>query len=96
LGGLIVDGIARGEVSVTEPPPLPSSLASQVKAVGQVVLPGAPLWTVALATQAWALLFGQISFEVFGRLADIVEDLDILFEFTVFTMAEIVGFSTAR
>ena len=96
LGGLIVDGIARGEVSVTELPPLPSPLAAQVKAVGQVALSGAPLWTVARATQAWALLFGQISFEVFGRLTDIVEDLDILFEFTVSTMAEIIGFSTAR
>lgn len=96
LGGLIVDGITRGEVSVTELPSLPRSLAAQVKAVGQVTLPGAPLWIVARATQAWALLFGQISFEVFGRLTDIVHDLDVLFDFTVSTMEELVGFTTDR
>jgi hypothetical protein len=73
LGGLIVDGIARGEVAVTDRPPLPRALSAQVKAVGQVALPGAPLGTVARATQAWALLFGQLNFEVFGRLmAEIV------------------------
>ena len=96
LGGLIVDGIARGEVTVTELPPLPRPLPAEVKSVGQVALPGAPLWTVARATQAWALLFGQISFEVFGRLTDIVQDLDVLFEFTISTMAELVGFSGSR
>jgi AcrR family transcriptional regulator len=96
LGGLIVDGIARGEVAVTDRPPLPRALSAQVKAVGQVALPGAPLGTVARATQAWALLFGQLNFEVFGRLTDVVQDLDVLFEFTVSTMAEIVGFSTIR
>jgi hypothetical protein len=96
LGSLIVDGITQGEVSVSELPSLPRSLAAQVKAVGQVALPGAPLWTVARATQAWALLFGQISFEVFGRLTAIVQDLDVLFEFTVSTVVELVGFTTDR
>ena len=81
---------------MTELPSLPRSLAAQVKAVGQVTLPGAPLWIVARATQAWALLFGQISFEVFGRLTDIVHDLDVLFDFTVSTMEELVGFTTDR
>ena len=96
LGGLIVDGIARGEVTAAGGPHVPRALAVQIKLVEQVAPPGAPLWIVARAIQAWALLFGQISFEVFGRLTDIVQDLELLFEFTISTMAELVGFPITR
>jgi AcrR family transcriptional regulator len=96
LGSLVVEGISRGEVTVTDLPPVPRSLAAQVKELGQVTMPDAPLWIVARATQVWALLFGQINFEVFGRLDDVVQDPEVMFEFTITTMAELVGFSTAR
>ena len=35
---------------------------------------------VARATTVWALLFGQISFEVFGRWGDVLFDTDAAFE----------------
>ena len=41
-------------------------------------MPGVPLPVVARALAVWALLFGQINFEVFGRLQDIVQDSEAL------------------
>lgn len=50
-----------------------------------------PPATIAAGLIAWALLFGQISFEIFGRLTDLVPDAEALFEHAVTTMADLVG-----
>jgi len=44
----------------------------------------------------WALLFGQINFEVFGRLQDIVQDSEALFDFTIATMLDMLGMTPAQ
>jgi AcrR family transcriptional regulator len=96
LGTLVVEGLAQGELVATELPSVPRALAGQIKDLGQLAMPGVPLWIVARALQVWALLFGQISFEVFGRLADSIQDMGTVFEFTVATMTELVGFAPTR
>ena len=40
---------------------------------------------------AWMQLFGAVNFEVFGRLADIVEDVDAVFDQSVRDMIAFVG-----
>jgi AcrR family transcriptional regulator len=40
---------------------------------------------------AWTQLFGAVSFEVFGRLADIIEDADAIFDQWVRDMSAFVG-----
>jgi AcrR family transcriptional regulator len=50
-----------------------------------------PLATVARALVVWTLLFGQISFEVFGRFDGVVQDAEALFDHTVTIMAELLG-----
>jgi AcrR family transcriptional regulator len=40
---------------------------------------------------AWMQLFGAVNFEVFGRLADIVEDVDAVFDQSVKDMIAFVG-----
>ena len=44
----------------------------------------------------WALLFGQINFEVFGRLQDIVQDSEALFDFTIATILDMLGMTPVQ
>jgi AcrR family transcriptional regulator len=91
LQSVVVDAFRNGEMSSpTNSPSVSRALAAQIRAVSQT-MPEVPLWVAARATQVWALLFGQISFEVFGRLNDMVADPKVLFEFTITTMAEMIG-----
>ena len=59
-------------------------------------MPGVPLPVVARALAVWALLFGQINFEVFGRLHDIVPDSVALFDFTIATMLDMLGMTPGQ
>jgi hypothetical protein len=54
-------------------------------------LPGLSLATMDTALTAWALLFGQIDFEVFGRIGDLIEDKTTLFHHVVDVTAWLVG-----
>jgi len=40
---------------------------------------------------AWTQLFGAVNFEVFGRITDIVEDVDAVFDQSVRDMSAFVG-----
>jgi AcrR family transcriptional regulator len=42
---------------------------------------------------AWIQLFGAVSFELFGRFVDIVDDLDAMFDQVVTEMSVFIGFS---
>jgi Tetracyclin repressor-like, C-terminal domain len=44
---------------------------------------------------AWTQLFGQISFEVFGRFDGVVEDPEVLFELAVTVTGAMVGLRSA-
>jgi AcrR family transcriptional regulator len=91
LQSVVVGAFENGEIpSSTDSPSVPRVLAAQIRPVTQS-MPEVSLWIAARATQVWALLFGQISFEVFGRLNDIVANPEVLFEFTITTMAEMIG-----
>lgn len=43
----------------------------------------------------WTQLFGQVSFEVFGRFEGVVEDPEVLFEHAVTVMGAVVGLRSA-
>jgi hypothetical protein len=60
------------------------------------VLPGVPLPAVAQGLLVWTQLFGQISFELFGRFEGIVEQPELLFEHAVATMARQLGLHPSR
>ncbi len=96
LAGLLVDAQRSGELDPPDGPPLPRSLASDVRPVAQGALPGVPLAAVAHALLAWAQLFGQINFELFGRFDDIVANPELLFDYAVTTMAWSLGIRSSR
>jgi AcrR family transcriptional regulator len=91
LTGIILDAYRAGEIRVPEGPPLSRAMASEARTIGQLAMPDAPLPVVAGALVVWTLLFGQISFELFGRFEGVVPETEVLFEHTVKVMADLVG-----
>ena len=95
LTGIILDAYRAGELTVADEPPLPRAMAAEARRIGQLVLPDVPLGIVARALTVWALLFGQINFELFGRFDGVIEDSEVLFDHTVTVMLGLVGLSRA-
>ena len=95
LAGIVSDAYQAGELADSALPPLTEAMAAQARPAGQALMPEVPLPVVARALVMWALLFGQISFEVFGRLESVVQDSEVLFDFSIATMGALLGFSTS-
>ena len=74
-----------------EEPPLPRAVVADVRPIGEITMPGVPLPIVARALAVWTLLFGQISFELFGRFDGVVQDTEVLFDHAVSIMAGLLG-----
>lgn len=84
------------ERSAGEDPPLSKAMAAQTRPIGEAIMPGVPLPVVARALAVWAQLFGQINFEVSGRQQDIVPDSEVLFDFTIATMLDMLGIAPGQ
>lgn len=93
LTGIIHDAYRVGEVRVPEGPPLNRAMTTEARVIGQLAMPDVPLPVVAGALVVWTLLFGQISFELFGRFEGVVQEPEVLFEHTVKVMTDLVGLS---
>jgi AcrR family transcriptional regulator len=96
LAGLLLDAHRAGQLQPFDGPPLPRSLAAEIRPTAEFALPGVPLALVAQGLLTWTQLFGQISFELFGRFAGIIENPEILFDHAVTDMARHLGMSTTR
>ena len=90
LARLVVEAQRGGELVPVEEA-LPPALADEARRVGEAAMPGVPLPVVARAVVAWTQLFGQISFELFGQMANVVEDPAVLFDHSIAVMAGVVG-----
>jgi AcrR family transcriptional regulator len=93
LADIVSDAYRAGELTGSALPPLTEAAAAQARPAGEALMPAVPLPVAARALVMWALLFGQTSFEVFGRLNGVVQDSEALFDFAVATMGDMLGFS---
>jgi AcrR family transcriptional regulator len=91
LTGIVLDAYRAGELTAAEDPPLSRAMAAEARPIGQLTMPDVPLPVVARALVVWTLLFGQISFELFGRFEGIVQDTEVLFEHAVSVMTTLLG-----
>lgn len=90
LAGIVSDAYRAGLVRLPTGP-LPKPVAAEARRLGALTMPGVPPAVVARGLVVWPMLFGQISFEVFGRLATVVEDVEAMFEYALTTMVELLG-----
>lgn len=91
LTGIIVGAHLAGQLRAPRVQTLSAALTDDLALLARPTAPQVPLPTVAVALVAWSMLFGQLSFEIFGRLDGVVEHTEALFEHTVTVMAEVVG-----
>jgi AcrR family transcriptional regulator len=85
------DALERG---VLEPPSdrLPRALRADLEGVAAIPgFEGVPPTLMARALSEWALLFGTISFELFGRLVNAVTDYDAYFDHQLRVMTRRLG-----
>ena len=93
LTGIVLEAYRAGELSLEEIPAVSKVMAAQARPIGELAMPGVPLPIVARALVVWTLLFGQISFELFGRFEGVVADTEVLFDHTMAVMAGLLGLS---
>ncbi len=91
LGGILRDAYQAGTIAESKIPPVSEATAAQARPLAEAVMPGVPLPAVARALAVWSFLFGQISFEVFGRFEGVVTNGEVLFDYAVTTMLDMVG-----
>ena len=91
LGGILRDAREAGEIAESKIPPISEAMTAQAQPVAEEVMAGVPLPAVARGLAVWSFLFGQISFEVFGRFEGIVTNGEVLFDYAITTMLDMVG-----
>ena len=91
LGTILADGYTAGALKVGRSERLPVELGREVARLSQYVAPGVPAALLARGMIAWTQLFGAISFEIFGRLTNVIDDLDAWYDHQMRAMAKLVG-----
>jgi len=91
LGGLLRDAYQAGEIAESKVPPLSEAMTAQVQPLAEAVMAEIPLPAVARGLAVWSFLFGQISFEIFGRFEGVVTNGEVLFDYAITTMLDMVG-----
>lgn len=92
LVAVLRDGVERGVIETDQSDRLPRAVRADLEAI--LELPGfggLPVPVLARGMTAWAQLFGNISFELFGRYAGGITDYDAYAEHQVRAMARYVG-----
>jgi len=94
LVAIIHDAAARqlrGPFAARMSPILSKSAAAEAARLQAIGFDGVPDDAVIRSLAAWTQLFGAVNFEVFGRITDIVEDVDAVFDQSVRDMSAFVG-----
>jgi AcrR family transcriptional regulator len=73
---------------------LPPGLAREVRQISAVVADGVDERIMARGLIAWTELFGALSFELFGRLNNTIDERDAWFEYQMAAMVDWLGVTT--
>lgn len=89
---ILRDAAERGTADTGRGPRLPRPVRADLERLRtQPVFGGVPPAVLARGMTAWAQVFGTLSFELFGRLTNAVEDYDAYFDYQLRAMAAYVG-----
>lgn len=89
---ILRDAAGRGTTDAVRGPRLPRPVRADLERVRKLPdFGGVPPALLARGMTAWAQLFGTLSFELFGRLTNRVEDYDAYFDYQLRAMAAYVG-----
>lgn len=89
--GIVRDAVAAGSLAVA-PGRLPRAVRDDIEKLASLPgFDGIPPAVFARLITAWAQMFGAISFELFGRLQNAIDDYEAFFDFQLRAMATHVG-----
>ena len=95
LGAILRDGVAAGRLSGWEHDVLPRGVAADLRRLtGPDALPGVPVKLLARGMAAWIQLFGTVSFELFGRFINVLDDPAAFFDLQMRRTAAQLGLGT--
>ena len=94
LVAVLRDGHERGRVRAERGERIPRVVRTELAQLGrQPGLGGLPEAVLARGVTAWVHLFGLISFDLFGRLHGVIDDLDAYFDYEMGALARRAGIS---
>jgi AcrR family transcriptional regulator len=94
LLAILRDGHERGRVRAERGERIPRAVRTELAQLGrQPGLGGLPEAVLARGITAWVHLFGLLSFELFGRLDGVIDDLDAYLDYEMGTLARRAGIS---
>jgi AcrR family transcriptional regulator len=91
LIGILVDGVRAGALTADDGTALPPEVREGVQRIADLAFPGLPVGTLSRGMTGWIQLFGLISFELFGRFNNTIDDLGPYFTHQMTTMADQIG-----
>ncbi|HZN75356.1 MAG TPA: TetR/AcrR family transcriptional regulator [Micromonosporaceae bacterium] len=91
LGSILADGVASGALRDGHAERLPKAVRAELKNVREAAFPAVPEPLLLRGMTAWAALFGAVSFELFGRYQNVLEDVAPFFDHQMRQMATYVG-----
>jgi len=84
---VVADGVSAGDIARDDPSAsagervrMPRAVRADLSALRAQAAPHVPDAVLSRAMLVWAMLFGSISFELFGHLHNIIHDFDGFFE----------------
>ena len=95
LLGVVVEGVASGEISLHESMSMPRAVHADFTNLRTLAAPEVPDAVLSRALLAWSQLFGSISLEMFGHLHNVIHDYDAYFEVQIRHAAEFLVAGTA-
>jgi AcrR family transcriptional regulator len=91
LSQILSDGYGAGILRHEPGEWLTKVVHAEMMQVTSIVAPGVPTTLMARGMLAWTELFGAVSFELFGRLNNVIDDKAAWFDHQVRAMARLVG-----
>jgi AcrR family transcriptional regulator len=91
LGGIVMAGARAGILRAEAGDWLEPRVQAEMDRITATQFPGVPLPVMARGLVAWTELFGAVSFEVFGRLTNVIEDREAWFSYQVRTLTRLIG-----
>lgn len=94
VAGIVADAVPPGSAATGRLPAAPAGLGPALAPVAAVLLPGRPPEIVAGALMAWTQLIGTVSLELFGHYVGATEDFALVFDYTMQSVAAVIGLPT--
>jgi len=88
--GLVADAVAAGEVDDATTMSIPRVVRRDLATIRDAIATGVPDDVLSRGLLAWTMMFGTISFELFGHLHGAITDYDAFFEVQVRRAAAVV------